>query len=230
MLGYVEAHIEQGPVLEAEGLPVGVVTGIAVGSRFRVTVTGTAGHAGTVPMGRRRDALAAAAAMILAGERIAGTGEGVVATTGKLEVSPGAINVIAGSTTFTVDLRAPDGARHDTARDALIEAIDTIAARRGVRAQIEEIYRSAGCAMDAGLRAALARAVAGAGYPVRELFSGAGHDALSLAHIGPVAMLFVRCKDGISHNPAEDVAPADIVTAGEVLVSFLADVAPRTAG
>jgi allantoate deiminase len=229
-LGYVEAHIEQGPVLEAEGLPVGVVTAIAVGSRFRLTVTGTAGHAGTVPMGRRRDALTAAAEMILACERVAGAGEGVVATTGKVEVAPGAINVIPGSTTFTLDLRGPDGDRHDAARGAVIEAVDEIAARRGVRLQMEEIYRSGGCAMDPELRAALARAVAARGYPVRELFSGAGHDALSLQHIGPVAMLFVRCKDGISHNPAEDVAPADIVTAGEVLVSFLADFAPPTTG
>ncbi|NBC95934.1 MAG: allantoate amidohydrolase [Deinococcus-Thermus bacterium] len=229
-LGYVEAHIEQGPVLEAEDLPVGVVTAIAVGSRFRLTVTGTAGHAGTVPMGRRRDALTAAAEMILACERVAGAGDGVVATTGKVEVSPGAINVIPGSTTFTLDLRAPDAERHDAARDAVIEAVDDIAARRGVRLQMEQIYRSSGCAMDDDLRAGLGRAVAAAGYPVRELFSGAGHDALSLRHIAPVGMLFVRCKDGISHNPAEDVLPADIVTAGEVLVSFLADFAPPTTG
>ena len=229
-LGYVEAHIEQGPVLEAEGLPVGVVTAIAVGSRFRLTVTGTAGHAGTVPMGRRRDALAAAAEMILACERVAGAGEGVVATAGIVEVSPGAINVIPGAVTFTLDLRAPDGDRHDAARDAVIEALDAIAARRSVRLQLEEIYHSDACVMDDGLRAALGRAVAAAGHPVRELFSGAGHDALSLRHIAPVGMLFVRCKDGISHNPAEAVAPADLVTAAEVLVSFLADYAPPTTG
>jgi allantoate deiminase len=229
-LGYVEAHIEQGPVLEAEGLPVGVVTAIAVGSRHRLTVIGTAGHAGTVPMGRRHDALTAAAEMILACERVAGAGEGVVATTGKVEVSPGAINVIPGAVTFTLDLRAPDADRHEAARDAVVEAVDEIAARRGVRLQMEEIYRSGGCAMDPELRAALGRAVAAAGQLVRELFSGAGHDALSLQHIGPVGMLFVRCKDGVSHNPAEDVAPADIVAAGGVLVSFLAEFAPPTTG
>jgi len=228
LLGYVEAHIEQGPVLEAENLPVGVVTAIAVGSRHRLTVTGTAGHAGTVPMDRRRDALTAAAEMILAGEAVAAAGDGVVATTGKLEVAPGAINVIPGAVTFTVDLRAPDETRHDDAHAALVTALDAIAARRGVRVQMERIYHSAGCSMDAGLRAALARAVAGAGHPVRELFSGAGHDALSLHHVTPVGMLFVRCKDGVSHNPAEDVAAADIVTAAEVLLSFLADFAPPT--
>ena len=230
VLGFVEAHLEQGPVLEAEDLPVGVVTAIAVGSRFRLTVTGTAGHAGTVPMGRRRDALTAAAEMILAGEGVAGAGDGVVATTGKVEVSPGAINVIPGAVTFTVDLRAPDQARHDDAHDALVTALDAIASRRGVRVQMERIYDSGGCAMDASLRAALGRAVAARGYPVRELFSGAGHDALSLQHVGPVGMLFVRCKDGVSHNPAEEVAAADIVTTAEVLVSFLADFAPPTTG
>ncbi len=228
-LGYVEAHLEQGPVLEAENLPVGIVTAIAVGSRHRVTVAGTAGHAGTVPMGRRRDAVTAAAEMILAAERIAGAGEGVVATTGKVSVSPGAINVIPGEAGFTVDLRAPDAARHDAARDALVEALGEIAARRDVGLDHEQLYRSEGCAMDAGLRAALGRAVAARGYPVRELFSGAGHDALSLQHVGPVGMIFVRCKDGISHNPAEYVAPDDIVTAAEVLVSFLADFAPPKA-
>jgi hydantoinase/carbamoylase family amidase len=227
-LGYVEAHIEQGPVLEAEHLPVGVVTAIAVGSRHRVTVEGTAGHAGTVPMDRRRDALTAAAEMILAAERIAAAGDGVVATTGKLEVAPGAINVIPGTATFTVDLRAPDAARHDAAHETLMHDLGGIAARRGVALRPEQIYRSSGCAMDADLRAGLGRAIAAAGYPVRELFSGAGHDALSLQHIGPVGMLFVRCKDGISHNPAEYVEPADIVTAADVLVSFLADFAPPT--
>jgi allantoate deiminase len=228
-LGYVEAHIEQGPLLEAEDLPVGVVTAIAVGSRHRLTVEGTAGHAGTVPMDRRRDALTAAAEMILAAERIAGEGDGVVATTGKLEVSPGAINVIPGAATFTVDLRAPDGARHDVARETLTDALGRIAARRGVDLHHEQISRSPGCAMDDDLRAGLGRAIAAAGYPVRELFSGAGHDALSLQHIGPVGMMFVRCKDGVSHNPAEHVAPADIVTAGEVLLRFLADFAPPKA-
>jgi len=228
VLGYVEAHIEQGPVLEAETLPVGVVTAIAVGTRNRFTVEGTAGHAGTVPMGRRRDALVAAAEMILAAERVAGAGEGVVATTGKLDVSPGAINVIPGGAVFTVDLRAPDVPRHDAARDALVEAIGEIAARRCVGLGCEELSRSEGCLMDDGLRAALGRAVAAEGFPVRELFSGAGHDAMALKHMAPVGMIFVRCKDGVSHNPAEHVEPADMVTAARVLVRFLADYAPPT--
>jgi allantoate deiminase len=115
------------------------------------------------------------------------------------------------------------------ARETLTDALGGIAARRGVDLHHEQISRSPGCAMDDDLRAGLGRAIAAAGYPVRELFSGAGHDALSLQHIGPVGMMFVRCKDGVSHNPAEHVAPADIVTAGEVLLRFLADFAPPKA-
>ena len=228
-LGYVEAHIEQGPVLEAEGLPVGVVTAIAVGTRHRFTVTGVAGHAGTVPMARRQDALCAAAEMVLACERVAGEGDGVVATTGQLRIAPGAINVIPGEAVFSLDLRAPDAARHDAALDAVLEAVRAVADRRGVRLRHEQIYRSAGCEMDAGLREALAGAIAAEGHPVRELFSGAGHDALSLQHIGPVGMIFVRCKDGISHNPAEHVDAPDIEAAARVLLRFLADYAPPRA-
>ncbi len=227
-LGYVEAHLEQGPVLEAEGLAVGVVTAIAVASRHRITVAGTAGHAGTVPMDRRRDALTAAAEMVLAAERIAGAGAGVVATTGMFEPAPGAINVIAGEVRFSLDLRAPDAARHDAAEATIMQAFEAVAARRGLTVRHAPLYRSSGCTMDAGLRAALGRAVAGAGLPVRELFSGAGHDALSLQHICPVGMLFVRCQDGVSHNPAEHVAPADMVTAARVLLSFLVAYAPPT--
>ncbi len=229
VLGYVEAHIEQGPVLEAEGLPVGVVTAIAVGTRHRLTVQGKAGHAGTVPMGGRRDALMTAAEMLSALERRAGEGgDGVVATTGRLEVSPGAINVIPGEVVFSLDLRAPDAARHDGALGAILADLRAIAARRGTVLEHATIYRSEGCRMDQKLRAALDRAIAAEGYPVRELFSGAGHDALSLQHIGPVAMLFVRCKEGISHNPAEHVDPPDIATAAKVLLRLLADYAPPT--
>lgn len=228
-LGYVEAHIEQGPILEAEGLPVGLVTGIAVGARHRFIVEGTAGHAGTVPMAQRRDALAAASAMILACERIAREGDGVVATIGQIKVQPGATNVITGEAVFTLDLRAPDQPRYDAAFGAVQEALGAVARERNVGLRHEQLYQSQGCGMDDGLRAALGRAIEAEGWPVRALFSGAGHDALSLRHICPVAMLFVRCKDGVSHNPAEYAAPDDIATAARVLLSFLADYVPPKA-
>ncbi len=227
-LGYVEAHIEQGPVLEQENLPVGLVTGIAVGSRYRFTVEGVPGHAGTVPMAQRRDALTAAAAMVLACEHVARERAEVVATVGRLEVSPGATNVIPGAVTFTLDLRAPDEPRQSAALEAMVIAVERVARERMVAVRHEAYYRADGCEMDTAMRAALARAIEAEGLPVRELFSGAGHDALALRHIAPVGMLFVRCRDGISHHPDEHAEPADMVTAARVLLRFLADFAPPT--
>ncbi len=230
VLGYVEAHIEQGPILEAEGLPVGLVTGIAFGTRHRFVVDGSAGHAGTVPMERRRDALAGAAEMILAVERVALERDGVVATTGELTVTPGATNVIPGRVAFTLDLRAPNEPRHSAALAAVGAAVNDVAARRALRVESSQFYDGRGCAMDPSLRAALGRAVAAEGLAVRELFSGAGHDALSMRHLGPVGMVFVRCRGGVSHNPEEYAAPDDILTATRVLLRFLAGFAPPTAG
>lgn len=227
VLGYVEAHIEQGPVLEAEELPVGVVTAIAHGTRHRLTVGGMAGHAGTVPMNRRKDALACAAEMLLAVERGA-VGDGVVATVGQIEASPGSINVIPGKAVFSLDLRAPSAELHEKRLAETLAACEGIAAARGLEISIDKLYNSGGCTMDAALTAQLEAAIAANGWPVRRLPSGAGHDAMALTDLCPVAMIFVRCSGGISHNPAEHVDPPDLEAALRVLFSFLVASAPST--
>jgi allantoate deiminase len=218
---YVEVHIEQGPVLEAEDLPVGVVTAINGASRFKVEVTGEAGHAGTVPMGLRKDALAATAEMVLAVERRASATPDLVGTVGRLDVAPGAVNVIPGSARFTIDLRAPDDAiRTEAAADIEVHFRD-IAARRGVGLAVERTYDEPARVCDAALITQLSAAVERAGIRPRRLPSGAGHDGLAMAALCPIGMLFVRCKGGISHNPAESITAQDAGTAVAVLADFL---------
>ena len=221
VLGYIEAHIEQGPVLEAEGLPVAVVTAINGASRGNVTITGIAGHAGTVPMTLRRDAVAAAAEMILAVERRALAEPDLVATVGRLILQSPATNTIAGQATFSVDLRAPSDAARLAALADIKSAIAAIAKARGVQAEASFGYDAPAARCDAALTDALAGAVARQGVPVRPLPSGAGHDGMALSGVFPIAMLFVRCKGGISHNPAEYASPADIDVAARVLIDFV---------
>ena len=219
---YVEVHIEQGPALEAADLPVATVSGIAAQRRYQVSVTGSAGHAGTSPMALRRDALAAAAEMVLAVEQV-GTGEpaDLVATVGSLEVSPGAPNVVPGATNFTIDVRAGAGATRDAAAAAILAAIARIAARRDVSATATLTHDMAASPCDPALVAGMDKAIADAGLPPYGLVSGAGHDAMVMAALCPTAMLFVRCAGGISHNPAEAVAPSDVEAALEVLCRFV---------
>lgn len=223
VLGFVELHIEQGPVLEKLGLPVGVVTAINGASRFRIEVMGVAGHAGTVPMELRHDALTAAAEMILAIERRAkGAPEpGLVATVGRIEASPGAPNVIPGKVTFTLDVRSPSDADRHKVVDDLAAALGTYAARRHVRIRIDRTYDEPAVACDKSLIEQLAAAVRRAGIEPHHLPSGAGHDAMALAALCPVAMLFVRCRGGISHNPAESITAEDAEAAVTVLLDFL---------
>jgi hydantoinase/carbamoylase family amidase len=230
VVAYVESHIEQGPVLLNEGLPVGVVTAIAGGSRMRVAVTGLAGHAGTVPMGSRRDALAAASEMMLAVERIASAthqGSAVVGTVGVTKVRPGAINVIPQDVEFTVDVRsAADGARH-AAVDAMRAAFDEIAARRRVAVAADVFYELDAAPCDAALQDALAASIARQRLPVRRLPSGAGHDAMVFPPVCPIAMLFVRCgAGGISHHPDETMTAEDAEVATVVLLDFLEHYVP----
>ena len=235
VLGYVELHIEQGPVLEEQQLPVGIVTAINGASRFRIEVLGHAGHAGTVPMGLRKDALTAAAEMILAVERRAtgGLEDGLVATVGAVEAEPGAPNVIPGRTRFTLDIRAPaDADRHRAIVD-ILGAFRTLAGRRQVRVKVEKFYDEPAVACDPRLIAQLEAAVARAGIRPHRLASGAGHDGLAIAALCPIGMLFVRCKGGISHNPSESITTRDADAATRVLLDFLrqyrhADHAPAT--
>jgi allantoate deiminase len=226
ILAYVELHIEQGPVLEAERLPVGVVTAISGGNRFNVEIAGQAGHAGTVPMGLRRDALAAAAECVVAVERIARDLPGVVGTVGRIEALPGAINVIPGRVRFTLDARAPgDDLRHQAVA-AMKDEFVAIAARRDVAVTVSPVWEARTAACAPALQRQLAAAIHAEGVRVHHLPSGAGHDGMAINAIAPIGMLFVRCTGGISHNPAEAVTVDDIAVATRVLARFVTDFAP----
>jgi allantoate deiminase len=227
VLAYAELHIEQGPVLDADGLSVGVVSAINGFSRLKATITGTAGHAGTVPMKLRRDALAAAAECVLAIERIARADPELVGTVGRIEAKPGAINVIPGEVQFTIDFRAPrDPLREEAVRSA-IAAVERIAADRHLRAKVESIQQLGVTACAPWLIEQFERAVAAEGVRVRRLPSGAGHDGQAIQALADVAMLFVRCKDGVSHNPAESITEADAAVGARTLLRFIESFEPR---
>jgi allantoate deiminase len=216
--GYLELHIEQGPVLEREGLPVGCVTAIQGQTRLAVTLTGMAGHAGTVPMRGRQDALAAAAACVLAIEARAAEDTGAEGTVGRLQAWPRAVNVIPGRCELTVDLRAPDDVQRQRLVADVRAAIERIAAGRGIAAHIATTHElpAAPCAPE--LQRVVADAIAAEGYRVLRLASGAGHDAMAMAAVAPVGMVFVRCRGGISHHPDEHVDDADAEAGARVLL------------
>ena len=227
LLGYVEVHIEQGPVLEARGLPVGVVVGIAGQNRYTVTFTGVAGHAGTVPMSLRRDALAAAAEFVLAVESEARAEPQVVATVGRIEAHPGATNVIPGRAQLTLDVRSADRAALLVASRRMLELAEEIASGRKITVTISVDARNEAVECEDGLVRLLSRAIEDSGCTLAPLTSGAGHDAVEMANMAPVGMLFVRCKGGISHNPAESVTLEDVGVAIQVLNRFLELLAAR---
>jgi allantoate deiminase len=218
---YFEIHIEQGPVLEAAGAPLGVVTAINGAARWEIRVTGRAGHAGTVPMDQRRDALVAASAMVLAVRRIASAHAGVVATVGRLSVSPSAPNVIPGECVFSIDVRAPEDSLRESAEREIFAAMAGLASENGVSLAAKALHAAPAVACDARLQGLLADAVRAAGLPVVYLSSGAGHDAAAMASLCPVGMLFVRCAGGISHHPDESVQEADVATALKVMETML---------
>jgi len=221
VLAYAELHIEQGPVLEAEGLPVGVVTAINGFSRLRVTLRGAAGHAGTVPMSLRRDALAGAAECALAVERVARSHPELVGTVGRFEARPGAINVIPGEATFTVDVRAPQDSLREHAVAQIRSEIENVSRNRQLASEIESLQHFGVTTCAPRLIERMERAVASQGFRVRRLPSGAGHDGMALGAITEICMLFVRCKGGISHNPAESITVEDADVAARVLVEVV---------
>jgi allantoate deiminase len=227
VLAYAELHIEQGPVLEAEHLPVGVVTAINGGNRLAVELSGMAGHAGTVPMRLRRDALAAAAECVLAIERIATAEPEVVGTVGKIDALPGAINVIPGRVRFSVDVRAPTDAQRERALAAIRAAFAEIAQRRGLTLELRPVWEAKTAACAPWLQDQIAEAIRGEGIPVRRLPSGAGHDGMAMIAIADIGMLFVRCKGGISHNPAEAISEEDAGVAARVFLSFIERFQPK---
>lgn len=227
VLGYIEVHIEQGPALEDSELPVAVVEGIVGQTRVRVTYEGVAGHAGTVPADKRRDALCAAAELVLAVERRAIETAGLRATVGELRVEPGAANVIPGRTELSIDIRhLEDAERHKAVAD-LHEASRQIAAARGLDLDWESMLEQDAIACDQRLTSVLEEAIRSTGIPVQSLASGAGHDGAALASAMPIGMLFVRCTGGISHNSAEAVETADVAASIGVLEKFLELLAVR---
>ncbi len=219
---YVELHIEQGPVLEQQNLPVGVVTAISGATPLGANLTGMAGHAGTVPMGLRRDALAGAAECIVAVEAFCKTDDAdLVGTVGAVTALPGATNVIPGRVSFTLDIRAPTDAHRKLAVAEIVRQIEAIAKRRELALQIDVTHENRTVPCASWLKAQVAEAVAGEGYGVFELPSGAGHDGMAMIDIADVAMLFVRCRGGISHHPAEHVEAADADVGARVLLRFI---------
>lgn len=208
---YLELHIEQGPCLEQEGLALGVVEAINGARRLNCRFTGEAGHAGTVPMSHRKDALAAAAEWMVRVETLTREqGGNRVATVGTLRCAPGAVNVIPGDVTLTLDIRGPHDQPLDALLDTLLKEAQAIASRRQLRFSAEEFYRIAATACDSGLQQVLSEAVQAVQGRSLTLPSGAGHDAIAMAERWPSAMLFVRCKGGISHHPAESVTADDV--------------------
>jgi allantoate deiminase len=222
ILAYAELHIEQGPVLEAENLAVGVVTAINGQSRYQIDISGMAGHAGTVPMGAlRRDALAGAAECVLAVEKICGGYTEVVGTVGRIEALPGAVNVIPGKARFTIDVRSPHDDLRRRAVGELLAAFAEICERRRLSLAHSVMLESRVAACTPWLMAQFEAAVKAEGLPARRLPSGAGHDGLAMIDIADIGMLFVRCKGGISHNPAESVTAEDVEAGARVLLRFI---------
>jgi allantoate deiminase len=217
LAGYLEVHIEQGPVLEREDVPVGVVRAIAGQTRASITLRGQAGHAGTLPMAGRRDALVAAAEAVVAVERIGQSEEGLVATVGVLSVSFGAPNVVAAEAQLSLDVRHARDERRDGAVAAIRAEVERIASERGLEWVWTPLHETNAVEMTPELRERLADGIRAHRLPVRELVSGAGHDAVVLSRICPAAMLFVRCEGGISHDPRESVAEEDVAVALDVL-------------
>ncbi len=220
--GYFEVHIEQGPVLLDRNLPVGIVTAIAGSARFHISVRGTAGHAGTVPMALRHDAAAAAAEIVLAVDQRCSEAATLVGTVGQLAVPHGLINVIPGSCELSLDVRAGDDTVRDGAIADIVAAAQNIAARRGVTVEISAIGAHSAVPCSPAMQAALAQSVARTGIAPFHLASGAGHDAAMFDGLTEIGMLFVRCGNGgVSHSPLETVTAEDADAAARVLLDVL---------
>ena len=227
-LGFIEIHIEQGPVLNELNLPLGVVTSINGSVRYQGEITGTASHAGTTPMDRRSDAVAAFAELAVYLEKRAQSDADSVATIGMLQVPNGSINVVPGRCQFSLDMRAPNDAQRDALVSDIVGALQTICARRGVTYQLAETVRASAAPSDAHLQQQWEQAVEATGLPVLKLPSGAGHDAMKLHEVMPQAMLFVRGENsGISHNPLESTTADDMQLGVDAMLHFLTHFQPQ---
>ena len=228
IVAYLELHIEQGPCLEQEDLALGVVTAINGARRLNCCFTGEAGHAGTVPMAHRKDALAAAAEwMVFIEHTTREQTSPLVATVGTLSCAPGAVNVIPGEVNLSLDVRGPEDAPLETLLSTLLTQAEAIALRRGLSFTAQEYYRIAATACDAGLQQALSHAVETVQGRCLALPSGAGHDAIAIAERWPVGMLFVRNHRGISHHPAESVNEADVAPAVQAYLQAVCHLAEQ---
>ncbi len=226
VLAFIEVHIEQGPVLEEEQLALGVVTAIAGGTRLSATFKGFAGHAGTVPMDRRSDALAAAAQSILTVESYCASKPGLVGTVGRISAAPGAVNVIPGEAIITIDIRAGEDALRRQAVSDVCAEIERICLQRGVVLSLDIFHDSDGCQCAPWLMDQLDAALSQNGHALKRLMSGAGHDGMAMAHLTDVGMLFVRCEGGISHHPAESITDTDAGACARALLSFIQNFEP----
>ena len=220
---FLECHIEQGPVLESLNLPLGVVETIVGQSRYELTFTGSANHAGTTPMHLRHDALAAAASFIGAAEAIGRETPGLVATVGVIHAQPSAVNIIPGQVICSLDIRHAEDGQCETSAGELLEQAAADCLERGVQLATRKTNTQVSVAMDPALTAALAAAV---GEAPHRMTSGAGHDAMVLAPVVPATMLFLRTPGGLSHHPDEPVGQPDVQLALEVCMRFLASLQP----
>jgi N-carbamoyl-L-amino-acid hydrolase len=219
---FVEAHIEQGPILEAEGRTIGVVTQIQGIRWSRVTVTGMDSHAGTTPMNRRRDALLGAAEMLVALNRLARDQDPWARlTVGRIEVEPNSGATIPGRVVFVCDLRHPDSGILDLLEQRIAGSVNDIARRSGLEVTIERFLDKAPVHFAGSLVDTVREAARLCGYPSMDMLSGAGHDAMNIARVAPTAMIFVPCKDGLSHNEAESATPADLAAGANTLLHTL---------
>ena len=224
LLGYLEVHIEQGPVLDGLDLPVGVVTGIAAARRFKLKLSGQAGHAGTVPMTMRKDALVGAAQCVLHADALARE-LGIVATVGQLQPTPGAINVIAGSAELSLDVRSLDINLVSQFVQSFSTTMDAQLAAMGLGFEMVQIHDADAALCAPMLQAAFANEISDLGLEPHHLSSGAGHDAMVMADLCDIGMLFVRCAGGVSHHPSESVTVADVAWALTVLVNTIQQLA-----
>lgn len=220
VLAYVEAHIEQGPVLENLELPLGVVSAIAGARRLQISINGMAGHAGTTPMNLRKDALVAAAHGVALAEQLAND-HGLVATVGQISCTPGGVNVIPGSAEFSLDIRSGNDALRDRVLAEFETSMRALCDTRGLELNLTHTHEAAAVGCADSLQALFTQSVSSVGCEPHTLESGAGHDAMAMAHICDVAMLFIRCEGGISHNPAEAITLEDTAIAHDAMVAFV---------
>jgi len=229
LLGYIEVHIEQGPVLLHRDLPVGIVASIAGSCRYLVELTGVAGHAGTTPMTMRKDAAAAAAEVVLLVEQRCRGVATLVGTVGQLHVPDGSINVIPGRCRFSLDIRAADDPTRDAAVADILQGVETICTRRGIALNLDRVMHAPAVPCAPWLMQQLAAATERAGVTPFQLPSGAGHDAIAMSEVTDVAMLFTRCGNGgISHNPLEIMTADDAEVSAHILLDFLRHFKPRS--